>query len=187
MVDALVEGGVLGIEITFTTPDALSVVRELSDKYHESILLGMGTLTEPGQANDALESGATFLVSPHTDDRLGNAMAGTGLVFMLGAFTPSEIMQARSLGADVIKIFPGSLGGPSYMKALRGPYPDIPMMPTGGVNEANLKDWFAAGAIAVGAGSNLCPKELAQAGKFDEITDIARKFKEAVLSAKNGK
>jgi 2-dehydro-3-deoxyphosphogluconate aldolase/(4S)-4-hydroxy-2-oxoglutarate aldolase len=112
-------------------------------------------------------------------------MTTTGLPVMMGALTPSEVMKAWSLGSDVIKIFPGSLGGPAYMKSLKGPFPDIPMMPTGGVNDQNLKDWFEAGAFAVGAGSNLCPKALAVAGEFEQITDIARKFMAAVEQARN--
>jgi 2-dehydro-3-deoxyphosphogluconate aldolase/(4S)-4-hydroxy-2-oxoglutarate aldolase len=111
-------------------------------------------------------------------------MTGTGLAVMLGAFTPSEVMQAVRLGSDVVKIFPGSLGGPAYMKALRGPFPGIPMMPTGGVDENNLKDWFAAGAFAVGAGSKLCPKQLAVDGRFAEITRIAHQFAQAVQAAR---
>lgn len=187
MVDALVAGGVLGIEITFTTPNALEVVEILSRKYQDQIMLGMGTLRDPVQAEAAVQAGAAFLVSPHTEAVLGKAMAATGLPFMIGALSPSEVMQAHRLGADVIKIFPGSLGGPGYLKALRGPFPDIPMMPTGGVNADNLEDWFAAGAFAVGAGSNLCPKALALSGKFEEITQIAAKFAEAVKIAKKGK
>lgn len=184
MVDALVAGGVLGIEITYTTPQAAEVVAALNSRYGEAIVLGMGTLTEPAQAEEARQAGATFLVSPGCEPELGQAMTATGLPVMLGALTPTEVMQAVRLGSDVVKIFPGSLGGPAYMKALHGPLPDVPMMPTGGVSESNLKDWFAAGAFAVGAGSNLCPKALAVAGRFDEITEIARQFNAAVQAAR---
>lgn len=184
MVDALVAGGVLGIEITYTTPQAAEVVAALNSRYGEAIVLGMGTLTEPAQAEEARQAGATFLVSPGCEPELGQAMSATGLPVMLGALTPTEVMQAVRLGSDVVKIFPGSLGGPAYMKALHGPLPDVLMMPTGGVSESNLKDWFAAGAFAVGAGSNLCPKALAVAGRFDEITEIARQFNAAVQAAR---
>lgn len=186
MVDALVAGGVPGIEITYSTPQAAEVVAALSSRYGDEIVLGMGTLTEPAQAEEARQAGATFLVSPGCEPEVARAMTGTGLAVMLGALTPTEVMQAARLGSDVVKIFPGSLGGPAYMKALRGPLPGIRMMPTGGVSEGNLKDWFAAGAFAVGAGSNLCPKELAAAGRFAEITEIARKFAEAVQAARHG-
>ena len=184
MVSALVEGGVTGIEVTFSTPDALSVVKSLDQEFGSKITLGMGTLTRPEQAQAAKEAGAVFLVSPHTEENLAEAMTGTGLPVMMGAFTPSEVMKAWNLQSDVIKIFPGSLGGPGLMKSLKGPFPDIPMMPTGGVTEENLGDWFKAGAFAVGAGSNLCPKDLALAGEFSRITEIARRFVTAVQNSR---
>jgi len=184
MVAALVEGGVSGIEITFTTPDALEVVSALEKEFGERIVLGMGTLTRPGQAAAACEAGAKFLVSPHTEKKLAKKMVATGLPTMLGALTPSEVMKARKYGCDVVKIFPGSLGGPAFMKSLKGPFPDIPMMPTGGVSDQNLADWFKAGAFAVGAGSNLCPKEYALAGDFEKITDIARNYITAIKAAR---
>lgn len=184
MVEALVKAEVTGIEITFTTPNALEVVRALDQEFGTQILLGMGTLTKPEQAQAAKEAGSVFLVSPHTEQQLAEAMAATGLPMMLGALSPSEVMRARSLGSDVVKIFPGSLGGPGYMKSLKGPFPDVPMMPTGGVSADNLGAWFAAGAFAVGAGSKLCPKNLALAGEFDQITETAREFLAAVKKAR---
>ncbi len=185
MVDALVKGGVTGIEITFTTPNALEVVSALDKEFGQNIILGMGTLTRPKQAKLAKEAGATFLVSPHINKKLAKAMVETGLPTMMGALTPSEVMQARKYGSDVVKIFPGSLGGPAYMKSLKGPFPDIPMMPTGGVSDKNLAEWFQAGAFAVGAGSNLCPKNLALSGDFHQITGIAKKYVAAINAARN--
>ncbi len=184
MVAALVAGGVLGIEITYTTPNAAEVVAALAQRFGDEIVLGMGTLIEPAQAAEAAQAGAQFLVSPHTEPALAQAMVATGLPVMMGALTPSEVMASRQLGSDVVKLFPGSLGGPAYMKALKGPFPNVPMMPTGGVDIDNIGDWFAAGAVAVGAGSQLCPKSLAAAGKFDEITAIARSFATAVAEAR---
>ena len=174
MVEALIEGGVLGIEITYSTPNAEEVVRTLSEKFGDGIVLGMGTLTKPEQAESAKEAGANFLVSPICEPALVKAMVASGLLTMAGALTPTEVFQAYSLGTDVVKIFPGSLGGPAYVKALKGPFPYIPMMPTGGVSAGNVADWFAAGVVAVGAGSELCPPELAKDGKFDEITQKSR-------------
>ncbi|MEM6281690.1 MAG: bifunctional 4-hydroxy-2-oxoglutarate aldolase/2-dehydro-3-deoxy-phosphogluconate aldolase, partial [Chloroflexota bacterium] len=123
MVDALVAGGVMGIEVTYTTPNAPSVVRQLKAKYGDDILLGMGTLTEPAHAAEAAEAGANFLVSPHTEPELAAAMRDTGLAMMMGALTPSEVVLSRKLGSDVVKMFPGSMGGPAHMKALKGPFP----------------------------------------------------------------
>ncbi len=184
MVEALVRGGVIGIEITYTTPNAAEVVAALDQRFGDEIMLGMGTLTQPAQAAEARAAGARFLVSPHTEPALAKAMVATGLPVMMGALTPSEVVQASSLGADVIKIFPGSLGGPSYLKALRGPFPAIKMMPTGGVSIDNVADWFAAGAVAVGAGGELCPTAWAKEGRFEDITQRAREFVAAVQAVK---
>ncbi len=176
MVDALVKGGVLGIEITYSTPNAEGVVEELAAKYGDTIVLGMGTLTRPAQAASAKAVGAHFLVSPICEPKLVKAMVASKLLTMIGALTPTEVYQAHSLGADVVKIFPGSLVGPAYIKALRGPFPEIPFVPTGGVSAANVGEWFAAGVVAVGAGSELCPPQLAKEGKFDEISKKAAEF-----------
>lgn len=184
MVKALVDGGVLGIEITYSTPNAESVVAELAKYFGGKILLGMGTLTQPSQAQAALAAGAKFLVSPICEVGLVKAMTSTGLATMAGALTPTEVFQAYQAGADVVKIFPGSLAGSSYIRSLKGPFPFIPLMPTGGVSESNVKDWFAAGVIAVGAGSELCPPSLAKEGKFTEITRIATNFVKLVQEAK---
>ena len=184
MVDALVEGGVKGIEITYSTPDAEDVVRRLALKYGESILLGMGTLTKAGQAASAKEAGAMFLVSPVCEDELVKAMVASRLLTMAGALTPTEVLKAYTMGVDVVKIFPGSLGGPAYIKALKGPFPYIPMMPTGGVNASNAAEWFAAGVVAVGAGSELCPPQLAKEGKFAEISQRAVAFVKVIQASR---
>lgn len=184
MVEALVKGGVVGIEITYSTPQAEEVVSSLKTSYGDDILLGMGTLTKPEQAESAKAAGANFLVSPVCEQELVRAMVKTGLVTMAGALTPTEIFQTHALGVDVIKVFPGSLAGPKYIKAVHGPLPDIEMMPTGGVSKENIKDWFAAGAVAVGAGSALCPKHLALEGKFDEISRIASDFVSVVKTSR---
>jgi 2-dehydro-3-deoxyphosphogluconate aldolase/(4S)-4-hydroxy-2-oxoglutarate aldolase len=184
MVAALVAGGVQAIEITYSTPQAASVVRRLNEQYGDEILLGMGTLTCPEQAEEAAGAGAHYLVSPMIDDELAAALVATGRAVMLGAFTPTEIVRAHRLGSDVVKLFPGSLGGPAYLQAIRGPFPEIPIMPTGGVEAGNIADWFAAGAFAVGAGSNLCPKPLVQSGRWPEITALARDFVAAVAAGR---
>jgi 2-dehydro-3-deoxyphosphogluconate aldolase/(4S)-4-hydroxy-2-oxoglutarate aldolase len=184
MVEALVAGGVQGIEITYSTPNAPAVVRDLNERFGDRILLGMGTLTEPAQALEAQAAGVRFLVSPHTDPELAAVMAATGLPFMMGGLTPSEVRLAHKLGSDVVKLFPGSVGGPDYLKALKGPFPHIEIMPTVGVNKDNVGMWFAAGAFAVGAGSELCPTTWAKEGRFDDITQRAQEFAGAVQSAR---
>src|SRR5512133_3035359 len=184
MVTALVEGGVKGIEITYSTPNAEQVVAELAQKYGNNILLGMGTLTDPAQVPSARAAGAHFLVSPICEPGLVRAMVDSGLAVMAGALTPTEVFQAYSMGVDVVKIFPGSVGGPAYVKALKGPFPYIPMMPTGGVSAANAAEWFAAGVVAVGAGSELCPPQLAKEGKFAEISKRAADFMQVIKAAR---
>ncbi len=184
MVDALVAGGVQGIEITYTTPNAEEVVATLKRKYGASVVLGMGTLTEPEQVERAQAAGAQFLVSPHCDPMLGERMVASALLVMIGALTPTEVVQAHRLGADVVKLFPGSLGGPAYLQSLRGPFPHIRMMPTGGVSLSNVAQWFQAGAVAVGVGGELCPAAWAKAGRFDAITARAKEFVAAVAAAR---
>ncbi len=184
MVEALIAGGVTGIEITYSTPKAEEVVRALAGQFGDRILIGMGTLTKPEQAISAQQAGANFLVSPVCDPTLVTSMIATGLLTMAGALTPTEVLQAYNLGVDVVKVFPGSLGGPAYVKALKGPFPYIPMMPTGGVSAANAADWFKAGVVAVGAGSELCPPQLAKDGKFAEITKRAADFVQVIKAAR---
>ena len=184
MVDALIAGGVYGIEITYSTPDATQVVCNLIEKYGDAICIGMGTLTRVEQAAEAMNAGAQFLVSPHVDPALARAMTATTLPVMMGALTPGEVWQSYSQGSDIVKLFPGSMGGADYLKAIKVPFPDIPMMPTGGVDKSNVRGWFAAGAVAVGVGSQLCPNHLAEAGSFNEITTIAREFVAAIADAR---
>ena len=152
-------------------------------QHGDAIYLGAGTVLTAAQAHEAVEAGATFLVSPGTDEAVVAAMRGTGVAAISGALTPSEVMAALRLGVDAVKIFPASLGGPAYLKALRGPFPDVAFMPTGGVSVANISDWLAAGAVAVGAGSELCSPDAMAAGRWDEIEATAREFAAAYQSA----
>lgn len=177
---ALIEGGVLGIEITFTTPEAHSTIQDLKGEYGDRTLLGAGTLTTPEQVELAVSAGATFLVSPGLNPKLVDSMSETGLLTMPGTLTPSDVMLAQELGLEVVKLFPGSLGGPSYLKALRGPFPDMEFLPTGGVSLDNIKDWFEAGALAVGVGSALAPAGLKR--DRSDVVARARKFAGAAQS-----
>lgn len=179
-VDALVAGGVVGIEITYSTPGAPSVIAEIDRRYGDRVVLGAGTVRTPGQAVEAAEAGARFLVSPGTADETARAMLATGVTVLLGALTPSEVMTASGLGAHAVKIFPASLGGPAYLRSLRAPFPDVPFIPTGGVNESNVGAWLDAGAVAVGAGGELCGAADLAAGRYGDIEDRARQFSEAV-------
>jgi 2-dehydro-3-deoxyphosphogluconate aldolase/(4S)-4-hydroxy-2-oxoglutarate aldolase len=177
---ALVEGGVLGIEIAFTTPEAHRAVADLNEEYGEHILLGAGTVTMPEQVERSVSAGATFLVSPGLDPELVTLMQDAGLLSMPGTLTSSDIMLAQRLGLEVVKLFPGSLGGPSYLKSLLGPFPEMGFVPTGGVSLENVGEWFAVGAFAVGVGSALAPAKLRDKEEREEVVAQARRFAEAV-------
>ena len=184
--DALAAGGVTGIEITYSTPDAASALRRIADRHGNAILLGAGTVTTPEQAAQAADAGAQFLVSPGTRRRLTEAMRDTGLLVLTGALTPSEVMAAVEYGADVVKIFPASLGGPAFLRSLRGPFPDVPLMPTGGVTPDNLGEWIDAGALAVGAGGELVSMADLVAERYDVVERKARLFAAAAARAGAG-
>lgn len=183
--EAIIRGGITGIEVTYSTPDAPAVIRELIARHGDGAHIGAGTVTNAQQAADAADAGAAFLVSPGTLPDLTRAMLETGRVVMTGAMTPTEVMGALDLGVDVVKIFPASLGGPSYLGALRGPFPDAPLMPTGGVRPDNLSDWFAAGAVAVGAGGDLANSASIKAGDWADITRRAESFAAALAAVRD--
>lgn len=180
---ALVAGGVIGLEITYSTPDAPRAIRELADRFGEDAIVGAGTVVTEEHARLAADAGARFLVSPGTTAELTASMRDTGLAVMTGALTPSEVMHALALRTDVVKIFPASLGGPSYLNALRGPFPDAPLMPTGGVTPDNVSDWVDAGAIALGAGGDLVPAAALATGDMAEIERRARAYSSAWAEA----
>jgi 2-dehydro-3-deoxyphosphogluconate aldolase / (4S)-4-hydroxy-2-oxoglutarate aldolase len=179
-VQALVEGGVHGIEITYSTPDAAAVIAELNRRHGDAILLGAGTVLTGAQAREASDAGARFLVSPGSEGQLAAAMLATGRTVLLGALTPTELMQVLVYGAHAVKVFPASLGGPSYLKALKGPFPDVPLVPTGGVNADNVAGWLEAGAVAVGASSDLCPAADLAAGRWEDLEAKARRYRDAL-------
>lgn len=182
--EAIIRGGIPGIEVTYSTPDAPAVIRELIRRHGDRAHIGAGTVTTAEQARAAADAGAAFLVSPGTLPALTRAMRDTGAVVMTGALTPTEVMLALDSGADVVKIFPASLGGPSYLSALRGPFPDAPLMPTGGVNPDNLAAWFAAGAVAVGAGGDLANAASIAACDWADLEARAARFAQALAAAR---
>ena len=155
MAEALIRGGVLGIEITYSTPDCCAAIRRVVAKAPPEAAIGVGTVLTAAQLSDAVAAGATYAVSPHSDLTLIAEARRLGLPILPGAITPTEIVTAWNAGATCIKLFPGSLVGVDYVKALKGPLPHIPLMPTGGVSLDNLHEWFAAGVVAVGMGGNL--------------------------------
>ena len=175
---ALVRGGVTGIELTFSTPGAAEAIAKARAE-HPSALIGAGTVLDRASLDAACDAGAAFLVSPHTDEALLDAARERDVPFLPGALTPTEVVRAHRAGAACVKLFPGSAVGPGYVKALRGPLPHIPLMPTGGVDEKNLGEWFAAGVVAVGMGGSL-------ATGTPEAVEAAARRVSAALAAVRG-
>jgi 2-dehydro-3-deoxyphosphogluconate aldolase / (4S)-4-hydroxy-2-oxoglutarate aldolase len=165
---AMAAAGVRGIEITFTVPNAAASIREAIAALPPTVVVGAGTVLTEEQATDALQAGARFLVSPICDAPLVRIGHAAGALVAIGGLTPTEIVAAARAGADYVKVFPGeSLGGPTYIKHLRGPLPDIPLMVTGGVTRANAAAYLAAGAQSVGLGSDLMPRSSATGATHD--------------------
>lgn len=181
---AVLEGGIRAMEVTFTVPGAPDVIRAVGKEYGDRVLLGAGTVTSTEQAKQAFDAGAKYLVAPNTNVQVIESAQRLGLPMFPGAFTPTEVQRAWELGASAVKIFPASVGGPDYIKALKGPYPDIPMVPTGGVNDETVGAFFKAGAFAVGAGGSLFDKKLLKAKEFAKMTQIAKRFMQAVAAAR---
>lgn len=176
VVKALVDGGVTAAEITFTVPDALGVIRRVRDELGDSIVLGAGTVLDPETARAALLAGAEYIVGPGLNLDVIRLCRRYDKVVMPGALTPTEVIAAWEAGADVVKIFPSDLGGPSYIKALRGPLPQIRMMPTGGVDLDTAASFLKAGACCLGIGGSLVEAKAVASGDFGRIRDLAGRF-----------
>lgn len=182
--DAVIAGGFRAVEITYSFPEAASAITKLAESNENDLLIGAGTILDRQQVREAVAAGARFLVSPCVLPDVISAAHELQVTIIPGAFTPTEIYTAYSLGADIVKIFPAVKFGPEYLKAVRGPLPKIPIMPTSGVDASNVADWFRAGAVAVGAVSSVLDPVLIQNGDWNEITKRARQFIEAVRAAK---
>ncbi len=157
--EVAISAGCRCIELTWTTPGVLDVLTELRNKHADSIIVGVGTVLNDTHARDAVKAGADFLVSPGLVPDLVDLAHAAGVLCLVGAFTPSEVIEARAMGADVVKVFPADTGGPAHLKALKSVFPDTVFCPTGGVTAENMQAYFAAGASLVGIGSNLFDKE----------------------------
>ena len=181
--DACIEGGVAAIEITFTVPGAHKIIEDLSSKYQSGeIILGAGTVLDPETARIAILSGAQYIVSPNINLDTIKLCNRYQVPSMPGAMTINEIILAMEAGADIIKIFPGNLFGPSIIKSVKGPIPQAQMMPTGGVEVDNVEEWIKAGAVAVGAGSSLTKG--AKTGDYAAITATAKEFLKKIKEAR---
>lgn len=179
-IDAALEGGVSVIEVTFTIPNALEVIRKVAMQLSDDVILGAGTVLTPEMALDAIDAGAQFIVGPCTNVATIEAAKSAGVPVYPGALTPSEVVTAVQAGADIVKIFPANVMGPKYLKDLHGPLPGVPFMPTGGVNLDTAKAYLENGAVALGVGGDLINAKLMEEGNFGEITRRAKCFREIV-------
>ena len=181
--DACIRAGIIGIELTFTVPGAADIIRTLSEKYKpEQIIIGAGTVMDPETARAAILAGAHFIVSPCLNTETVKLCLRYQIACMAGAMTVKEAVECMEAGSDIIKIFPGNLFGPAIIKAIHGPLPQARMMPTGGVSAENAGEWIKAGAVAVGAGSDLTRG--AATGDYESIVEVGRKMIQEVKSAR---
>ena len=180
---AAIAGGFRMVEITYGVPRATEVIAELVRQNKSEIVLGAGTVLNAVQVAEAVQAGARFVVSPCVVAEMIDAARELEVVSIPGAFTPTEIYTAYSLGADMVKLFPAVRFGPEYLKAIRGPLPQIPIVPTAGVNTQNVREWFNAGASAVGAAGAVFDPTVIQSGDWEKVQEIARGFTHAVEAA----
>ncbi len=185
VVDAIREGGVDAIEITMTTPGALRIIEELSASNDGSFHLGVGSVLDGEMAQSAINAGAQFVVSPILKPEIIEISHQYDCPAMPGAFSPTEILAAYELGADIVKVFPADVLGMAFFKAIKAPMPQLQLMPTGGVSLTNAGDWLKAGACAVGIGSALLDKEAIEYENYKVLTNNARILIDTINKAKN--
>ena len=184
-VEAICAGGIPILEITMTVPNATSVIRHVVREHGSAALIGAGTVTTGEQAEQCIRAGADFLVSPGLSTHVLAVAQACAKLAIPGALTPTELMHAQDNGAKLIKIFPCSnVGGAKYLQSLRGPFPHVALIPTGGVNASNAADYIAAGAFALGVGGDLVNAATLRDGNLTKITQAARELVEVVRAAR---
>jgi 2-dehydro-3-deoxyphosphogluconate aldolase / (4S)-4-hydroxy-2-oxoglutarate aldolase len=184
LAEALVAGGVIAVEITMTTPNAIAAIREASIKLGDRALIGVGTVLDEATCQAAIDAGAQFIVSPICRRELVSVAHKAGKPIMLGSYTPTEAQLAHEAGSDFIKIFPADTLGPNYIKTLRAPLPHLKIVPTGGVDLKTIGEFFKAGVAAVGAGSSLISKEVLEKDDWATLTKTAAEFVQAAQRAR---
>jgi 2-dehydro-3-deoxyphosphogluconate aldolase/(4S)-4-hydroxy-2-oxoglutarate aldolase len=178
--EAIRAGGVCAIEVTMTTPGALAIIERATAKPDQGVLFGAGTVLDPESARAAILAGAQFIVGPSFNPAVVEICRRYSVPVLPGAYTPTEIMAAWEAGADMVKVFPASVGGPAFIKALKAPLPQIELVPVGGVELENTAEFIRAGSAAVGVGSALINDRLLEAKDFATLTERARRFVEEV-------
>ncbi len=185
--EAIAEGGVRVIEVTMSVPGAVEVIRRLARDLPPGCTLGAGTVTDADTAQRVIDAGAAFVVSPVLRPEVIAACHAAGAAVMPGCFTPTEILDAWEAGADIVKVFPATALGPGFLKDVRGPLPQVKLMPTGGVTLDNAGDWIRAGAVAVGVGTALLDTAAIAAGHYTQLTANARRIVASVRAAREEK
>lgn len=173
---ALIAGGVTAIEITLSTPEACAAIRDARDEIDDQALIGVGTILKPYDCQQALDAGAQFVVTPICRTELIALAHHANKPVMIGAYTPTEAQLAHEVGADFVKIFPADGLGPNYIKALRAPLPHLRIVPTGGVDQNNIAEFFKAGCPAVGVGSSLITRQILETSDWPELTRRTAEF-----------
>jgi 2-dehydro-3-deoxyphosphogluconate aldolase / (4S)-4-hydroxy-2-oxoglutarate aldolase len=185
VVETLMEAGLTVAEITMTVPDAIEAIASVSKRFGGKVLVGAGTVTDAETVRRALDAGAEFIVSPCLVPDVIAAARRADVAVLPGALTPTEVFEAFRQGGDMVKVFPAqNVGGAAYLRALRGPFPDIPLVPTGGVTLDNVGEMFKAGAAAVGVGSEMISKDALARHDYAAIGALASRFLEAVSQAR---
>ena len=175
--EALLQAGLPVVEITMTVPNAITAIGAVAKRFAGKLLLGAGTVTDAEMCKHAVEAGAEFIVTPCLVPQVIDAAKRAGVAVLPGALTPTEIFEAFRSGGDMVKVFPvQNVGGAAYLRALRGPFPDIPLVPTGGVTLDNIGDMFKAGAAAVGVGSELVSQDALARRDYAAIGALAKQF-----------
>jgi 2-dehydro-3-deoxyphosphogluconate aldolase/(4S)-4-hydroxy-2-oxoglutarate aldolase len=184
---AIQAGGIRAIEFTMTTPGALDTLEEAARHLDKNTFLGAGTVLDAETARAVILAGAKFIVAPNLNLDVIATARRYSVAVIPGALTPTEILAAWEAGADLVKVFPASIGGPELIKALRGPLPHIKMIPTGGVDINTAAAFIKAGSSAVAVGGNLVNKDIIQRGEFDKITALAKQYVEIIAQARRAK
>ena len=177
IVTALLKGGIRSIELTAETKGISSIIEKVSNEFGDEVLVGAGTVLDPETAKAVISSGAEFVVSPTVNTETIKVTKRYGKLSVPGALSPTEILTAYEQGADLVKVFPASMFGPSYIKNIHGPLPQIPLMVTGGISVDNMKDFLDSGSVAVGVGSSLVdPASLHSSEDYQQLTKKAKLF-----------
>lgn len=185
VVEALMEAELTVAEITMTVPGAIEAIGSVAKRFGSRVLVGAGTVTDAKTVKQALDAGAEFIVSPCLVPKVIEAARRADIAVLPGALTPTEVFEAFRQGADMVKVFPAqNVGGAAYLRALRGPFPDISLVPTGGVTLENVGEMFKAGAAAVGVGSEMISKDALARRDYEVIGALASRFLEAVRQAR---